>query len=98
MESIFCCTGFQPYRSQIIDNQAKFDSFISWAKSGSQAGSATSPAPVWDDSSTFVIQLVRQVNFGPIESKRYFVALTSSTFTEVTEQQLIDANYQKVNS
>ena len=51
-------------------------------------------------SSSFVVQLVRQVNYGPLESKRFFVKTTGAAvdFSEVTEQDLITANYQKVNS
>jgi hypothetical protein len=51
-------------------------------------------------SSCFVVQLVRQVNYGPLESKRFFVKTSGAAvdFSEVTEQDLITANYQKVNS
>ncbi|KAF1992312.1 hypothetical protein K402DRAFT_321278, partial [Aulographum hederae CBS 113979] len=50
----------------------------------------------------YVIQLVKQVNFGPLESKRYFVMARSSDggeqFAEVNEYYLVEENYQKVNS
>jgi hypothetical protein len=46
------------------------------------------------------VQLVRQVNYGPLESKRYFVsnADASDAFVEVTEQWLVENNLQKLNS
>jgi hypothetical protein len=49
---------------------------------------------------TFAVQLVRQVNFGPLESKRYFIPAdtTEAGFFEITEADLIQANFQKVNT
>ncbi|KAI8416622.1 hypothetical protein FOFC_02935, partial [Fusarium oxysporum] len=45
-------------------------------------------------------QLVRQVNYGPLESKRYFIPTdgTESDFVEVIENDLIQAKFQKVNT
>ncbi|RDI86363.1 hypothetical protein Vi05172_g3445 [Venturia inaequalis] len=52
-----------------------------------------------DLNNPFVIQLVRQINFGAIESKRYFlIDETNDTFLEVTEADLIEANYEKLNA
>jgi hypothetical protein len=46
--------------------------------------------------------LVKQVNYGPIESKRYFIvnegADAEKAFIEVPEKWLIDANFQKLNA
>jgi hypothetical protein len=104
MDSLFCCSGVEPFRSRIIDKEAKFKDFMNWA----QAGRTTTITILPDGSdylgvnsgSCFVIQLVRQVNYGPLESKRFFVktAELDTGFSEVTEQDLIQANYQKVNS
>ncbi|KAK8055651.1 hypothetical protein PG993_000878 [Apiospora rasikravindrae] len=48
----------------------------------------------------FAVQLVRQVNYGPLESKRYFAPSSASLseFVEVAEDDLIQANFQKLNS
>jgi hypothetical protein len=66
--------------------------------------------PVTSDDNTslgssglsYVVQIVRQVNYGPLESKRYFTKAaeedSEGSFVEVTEGNLIDANYQKLNS
>jgi hypothetical protein len=45
------------------------------------------------------IQVVKQVNFGPLESKRYFVQCIDGDdkFIEVIEQWLIDVNIEKLN-
>jgi len=55
-----------------------------------------------DDSSAYAVQVVRQVNFGPLESKRYFLATKDLDggvdFHEVTEGDLIEANYEKLNA
>lgn len=63
----------------------------------------TSPVPV-DGSSPvssapYAIQLVRQINYGPQESIRYFVpASDGSYFTEATEDDLLKLNFEKLNS
>jgi hypothetical protein len=46
---------------------------------------------------TLAIQVVKQVNYSPLESKRYFVH-AGDAFVEVTEQWLIEANFQKLNT
>lgn len=53
-----------------------------------------------DKNPPFAVQLVRQVNYGPLEGKRYFIRLEgeSEDFVEVTENQLIQANFQKLNT
>jgi len=47
---------------------------------------------------TFAVQVVKQTNNGPLDSKRYFVTGSDSTFAEVTEQWLIDADFEKLNT
>ena len=48
----------------------------------------------------FAVQLVRQVNFGPVEDKQYFMPLkeASEAFVEVMEDDVLQANFQKLNS
>jgi hypothetical protein len=48
----------------------------------------------------FAVQLVQQMNYGPIESKRYFIPddNSPSEFNEVLEDSLIQANFQKLNT
>ncbi len=78
--------------------------FLNWARTGEANSSNTSPNVTEILSSKnhpcFVVQLVHQVNYGPLESKRYFAKTPGmgAAFTEVTEQDLINANYEKVNS
>ena len=96
MPSIFCCSNITPYRSQILVHEHKFREFLSW-------GSHPKESSVEEASSTptdgaFVIQVVRQVNYGPLESKRYFVKVASGEFVEVNEKWLIDANFEKLNA
>ncbi|KAI1663455.1 hypothetical protein L13192_12410 [Pyrenophora tritici-repentis] len=42
--------------------------------------------------------IVKQTNYGPLDGKRYFVAADDGSFTEVTEQWLVDANFEKLNT
>jgi hypothetical protein len=105
MEPIYCCSEVAPFRPKRLDHEAKFTAFSDWAWS-SKTETADTPSDAiktaWDLSTSYVIQLVKQVNFGPLESKRYFLVIAFPTspysFVEVTEKDLIDANYQKLNS
>jgi hypothetical protein len=102
MSSIFCCSGVKPYRPQRLDydRESKFVAFTDWSSFPKSSSVESNVDEQVDMSNTYAIQVVQQVNFGPLESKRYFVATKheDSAFVEVTEQHLIDANYQKVNS
>ncbi|ERT03291.1 hypothetical protein HMPREF1624_01598 [Sporothrix schenckii ATCC 58251] len=78
-----------------------FVRFMAWAEyprstSPNEAPDALSNAT----SSIFVIQLAKQVNYGALESKRYFMPAggDSTEFVEITEQALIQANFQKLNT
>ncbi|EPE36671.1 hypothetical protein GLAREA_08834 [Glarea lozoyensis ATCC 20868] len=100
MAPIFCCTQISPFRPTRTDHDAKFQTLLTWAK---EADTTTEPdADVLDlleNQSAFVIQIVRQVNYGPLEFKRYFTpSKDGSGFVELTEKALIDANFQKLNS
>jgi len=51
------------------------------------------------NSAPYAVQLVRQVNYGPQESIRYFFpAKNGSDFTETTEDNLVESNFEKLNS
>jgi hypothetical protein len=75
---------------------------MAWAKFPKESTATNLETPNSDMASLFVVQLVRQVNYGPLESKRYFVMDPNhgagETFVEVHEQWLVDANMQKLNS
>lgn len=105
MDPVFCCSQITPFKARRIDREEKFRSFIDWAKSLSEVSSnpaESTPEISWDSTSTYVIQATRQINYGALEWRRYFVTVTklggTSTFHEVKEQDIIDANYTKVNS
>jgi hypothetical protein len=104
MLSIFCCSNLQLFRPTRTDHEAKFTSFFGWAKFPAIAA-AVNPAAqrksesLQDSSWPYAIQLVKQVNYGPLESKRYFVPVDDDAeFKEITERHLIEANFAKVNS
>lgn len=105
MTSILCCSNIQPYKSMAVDHQMKFNSFIDWAAfpHTSTTDSASKDEPLeMANESCYVIQLVRQINYGPVESKRYFLTSAKHAgkelFQEVTEKDLVAANYKKLNS
>ncbi|OGM44668.1 hypothetical protein ABOM_007477 [Aspergillus bombycis] len=97
---IFCCTHITPYRPQILGQESKFNEFLEWAH-----WTVTSEVSSdYDASSTvpeYAVQLVKQVNYGPLEGRRYFIPrrdLSGAEFIEVSEQWLIEKNFQKLNS
>lgn len=72
---VFCCSSYRPYRPTHTDEENKFDTFLTWLQ---DRGSSTSA------SRNYVIQAIKQVNFGPVQEIRYFWR-TPDGFEEVTE-------------
>ncbi|KAH7251377.1 hypothetical protein BKA59DRAFT_524613 [Fusarium tricinctum] len=99
MSSLFCCSSIEPYRSQYLSHQSKFNNFMAWA-SFPRESSPEGDVNMSNAAPTFAAQLVRQVNFGPLESKNYLIPTdtTETGFFEITEGDLIQANFQKVNT
>ncbi|KAK6822015.1 mfs multidrug transporter [Apiospora arundinis] len=103
MASLVCCGSIAPYRPQYLLHQTKFDTFIAWAsypKAATPSNNSDEKPDLGGDSKLFAIQLVQQVNYGPLESKRYFVpkADQPTEFVEITEDDLVQANYKKLNA
>ncbi|OQD86537.1 hypothetical protein PENANT_c007G00275 [Penicillium antarcticum] len=97
MTSIFCCRSINPYRPQKLDHEEKFNAFMQWTTSGSSP--ASDQGLLRAEPVTYAVQLVKQVNFGPQESIRYFAPVgTGSQFVEVAENTLLEWNFQKLNS
>jgi hypothetical protein len=94
MSSIFCCSNIQPFKNRTLTHEPKFRTFMSWATY--PTASTITDTPDASDVA-LVIQIVKQVNYGPLESKRYFVQ-RDEQFVEVTEKWLIDANFEKLNT
>lgn len=96
MPALFCCSSIQPYRPKRLDHEHKFDKFMQWAKSTS---AKLDVVPIFIVSADYVVQLVRQANYGPQESVRCFMTVNDGIeFTEVRENDLIAANFEKLNS
>ncbi|KAF7511982.1 hypothetical protein GJ744_002695 [Endocarpon pusillum] len=103
--SLFCCSNVQPYRPRPLQHEAMFRTFIQWAalpRESESQPSANDGNKLAGLDSPYVIQLVKQISYGALESKRYFaLARTGNAdqaFVEVTEADLIEANYGKLNS
>ncbi|QKX58682.1 uncharacterized protein TRUGW13939_05809 [Talaromyces rugulosus] len=104
MSSIFCCSSITPYREARLTHESKFQRFMAWARH-SESSPVTSSDSYFRNPNNipeFAVQVVRQVNYGPVEAKRYFIpdslAGDLSEFLEVTEQDLIIGNFQKLNA
>ncbi|CAO2656612.1 Nn.00g054150.m01.CDS01 [Neocucurbitaria sp. VM-36] len=104
MSTVFCCTNIHGYKNQTISHEPKFTAFMSWAAFPKTSTITTIPSETATTSNdpSYVIQLVKQTNYGPLESKRYFVRQQTSQgteeFVEVSEQWLIDGNFEKLNA
>lgn len=70
-----------------------------WAQTEGQVKNETRtiPSQVMTQS-PYAVQLVCQVNHGPQDWIRYFVPEVDTGFLEVGESDLIEANFQKVNT
>lgn len=86
-------------------HEPKFSAFLRWAtfpKESTVQSSEEQAIKLSNMDHPHVIQLVKQINFGALESVRYFAATggkgEEEAFHEVEEADLIAANYQKVNT
>lgn len=69
---------------------------MQWAQ---HASSDPSDSFLLNSNLEYAVQLVKQVNFGPQESIRYFTpASGDSGFVEITENDLLEANFEKLNA
>ncbi|KAK2052353.1 hypothetical protein LY76DRAFT_671431 [Colletotrichum caudatum] len=98
MLSIFCCSSKTPYRSMPLDHDPKFKNFLRWAETIDFVQLCADEDLSAVESATYAVQLVKQVNYGPQESIRYFVPSDDSSFAEVAEEHLIKFNFEKLNS
>jgi hypothetical protein len=107
-EPAFCCASVAPYKPRLLDHEACCSAFLDWVhdkdgvriSSGNSSSHAAAPKE-------FIVQLVRQVNYGKVLSKRYFrhTAAVSDlgstgkhTFTEINEQDVLLEHFQKLNT
>ena len=99
--TIFCCSSVSPYRPppRPLDHETKFRAFTRWALLQKASHLIVDDLSSIVDNAPFVVQLVRQINYGPQESVRYFVpASDGSNFAETTENDLVKSNFEKLNS
>lgn len=108
MSPIFCYSSIAPYREARLTHEGKFLRFMAWARHSESSSPVTGSDSYFRNPNNnipeFAVQFVQQVNYGPVEAKRYFIPDTSlaaggpSEFLEVTEQDLIIGNFQKLNA
>ena len=104
MEPLFCCQSIQSYQPRILKHEAKFQAFLAWAKYPRESEPARNndiASKVEEMNNPPIFQLVKQVNYGALESKRCFMEDKTSSvpeFTELSEADLIEAKYKKLNA
>ncbi|KAJ7279469.1 hypothetical protein C8J57DRAFT_1502119 [Mycena rebaudengoi] len=89
--------NLETLRFQIrTDNDAKFGAFLEFVGKSSLARTTSR------DTSAYAIQLVTQVNYGPILSKKFFATAAlaggDEPFVEITEAQMLELNLRKENT
>lgn len=94
---MFCCASILPFRPARLLHEDKFVSFMKWANYPASASKDLDPTDLQALQPLYAVQLVRQVNYGALESKRYFIPYGSG-FKEVTEDDLIQGNFEKLNT
>ena len=105
MPTIFCCSDVRA--SHTLGNDEKLNTFLNWAAYPTER--AVHPTVEQDDKLAdsdypYYIRLAKMVNtinFGPVETKRYFAPMGekdgAKVFVELAESDLksIAANYTK---
>jgi hypothetical protein len=110
----FCCNDIKPYpRFSRTDHDEKFNPFINVATENATkecntptaSSSASNPSA---DEYPYIIQFVKQVSYGPVESRQFFAPASSTNistptpeskpYIELSEEALIAANFTKVNT
>lgn len=87
----------------ILNHEPKFQAFMEWAAfpGSSSVEDRNGDEDVFSlNEPLYAVQLVLQANYGALESKRYFIVVKGKDepFLEVSERELIEANFQKLNS
>ncbi len=104
MSSLLYCGSVKPYRPARLLHEDKFKAFMAWAEFPKDSSPSTGDGADEVDLNLlkppYAMQLVRQVNYGRLETKRYFIPVEGkdNEFTEVVEDDLIQANFHKLNS
>ncbi|PSN70712.1 hypothetical protein BS50DRAFT_659461 [Corynespora cassiicola Philippines] len=97
--ALFCCNSITPYRPQRLNHEEKFTNFMNWAKYPQESSLDSAKTPnIAESNPPHAVQLVRQINFGALESKRYFAPDENGGYDEISEDSLIQANFKKLNS
>lgn len=110
----FCCNAIKPYpRFSRTDHDEKFNPFINIVTENTTKDSNTYTASSSDTDPSaneypYIIQFVKQVSYGPVESRQFFAptastdtstsALEGKQYIELSEEALIAANFTKVNT
>jgi hypothetical protein len=75
---------------------------MAWGTPAKESNLDNAAATFFDNvGNLYIIQLVKQDNFRPLESKRYFIVSHGEhrdAFVEIDEANLIEHNFKKLNS
>jgi hypothetical protein len=103
MLTLFCCTSIAPYRPQRLYHEAQFTDFVSWAAYLKEVAVIVAETATALDTVNVlrVVQLVRHITYGPLESKSYFCATKGKheeAFVDIEEKILFEKNFVKLDT
>jgi hypothetical protein len=84
---VFCCRGKTPYKPRRTDHEDLFSAFQEIS-----SDNCSTPVGLGEDRA---VQVVKQQNFGPVLSSRYFKL---PNFEEISQSEFISSNYKRLNS
>ncbi|KAK4700868.1 hypothetical protein P7C70_g5375, partial [Phenoliferia sp. Uapishka_3] len=93
---IICCPSASLYKPTRTEHESKFADFIRFARTA-----VASPVPETTTELSipeYIIQVVKQVNFGSVVFKKYFARDATGDWVQVTERDVVRFNFAKVNS
>ncbi|KAI5866332.1 hypothetical protein GGS23DRAFT_594460 [Durotheca rogersii] len=100
--AVICCDALVPYQPKPTDQESRFTLFMDWARFPRESSiAADSDAFFISSRPDFVVQVARGAQHaGPPQSDRFFARAEGKgkPFVEVTEKDLAEANYQKINA
>ncbi|KAI0789185.1 hypothetical protein C8Q75DRAFT_766887 [Abortiporus biennis] len=72
MSTLFCCTAREQYKPRTVVHELTLNSFVGWSKFPKQS---ICESDELNQNVDYVIELLRQIDFGPEESRRYFLVM-----------------------
>ncbi|KAL4244108.1 hypothetical protein ABKN59_010734 [Abortiporus biennis] len=102
MSTLFCCTAREQYKPRTVVHESTLNSFVKWSKFPKQSICESDEATLRElnQNVDYVIELLRQIDFGSEESRRYFLVMKGpdEPFVEVMKEFVDAEGYKEAKS